>query len=172
MLEEILESSCHPCGERGFFKCFLYIMNALISQCSIFLSEGVKYFKFTFCFFLNHVYLTTEIGSQEPWFKFQLNLLLRCGTRFSPVHTFFKSSWKIFIFSDSLDCVGNEQNWLILFSRGTSRPLFHVWWAALQKVFAICWYHLSAFPDLHNVPPLPSLTMSMSGSHFPSSLLC
>ena len=90
-------------------------MNALIPQCSIFLF-----------FFLDHVSLTTEIGSQEPWFKFQLKLLLRCGTWFSPVHTFFKSSWKIFIFSDSLGSVGNEQNWLILFSRGTSRPLFHV----------------------------------------------
>ena len=55
-----------------------------------FLSEGGKYFKFTFCFCLDHVSLTTETGSQEPWFKFQLKLLLRYGTWFSPVHTFFQ----------------------------------------------------------------------------------
>lgn len=55
-----------------------------------FLSEG-KYFKFTFCVCLDHVSLASEIGSQEPRFKFQLKLLLRYGTPGFPQSTHFSS---------------------------------------------------------------------------------
>lgn len=68
------------------FPCTLWMH---LSLSVLLLSEGGKYFKFTFCVCLDHVSLTSlRLGHKRSCLN-SVNYI-RYGTWFSPVHTFFQ----------------------------------------------------------------------------------